>query len=162
MKSDTKNMIVDMFCGAGGTSTGVRAAARKLGIDMDLIAINHWDVAISTHSTNHPEMRHYNSDLIAIDPHLAVPSGHLKLLVASPECTHFSRARGGKPMSKQSRASVKYVLSWMYALDIENAVIENVPEFMDWGPLHRQCVRVSVPWDGCGWRPAVGKGDVPH
>lgn len=146
MKSDTKNMIVDMFCGAGGTSTGVRAAARKLGIDMDLIAINHWDVAISTHSTNHPEMRHYNSDLIAIDPHLAVPSGHLKLLVASPECTHFSRARGGKPMSKQSRASVKYVLSWMHALDIENAVIENVPEFMDWGPLHRQCVCGAGPY----------------
>lgn len=131
--------IADMFCGAGGTSTGVLMAARKLGQDVRLVAINHWDVAIATHSTNHPEMVHYNSDLVNIDPRKAVPSGRLRLLVASPECTHFSRARGGKPMSKQSRASVKYVLSWMHALDIENVIIENVPEFKDWGPLHRQC-----------------------
>lgn len=143
--------VVDMFCGAGGTSTGVIEAAEKMGIVMSLIAINHWDVAISTHSTNHPKMKHYNSDLISIDPHAAVPSGKLKLLVASPECTHFSRARGGRPMSKQSRASVKYVLSWMSVLDVENVVIENVPEFMDWGPLHRKC--------SCG----VGKKhDVEH
>ncbi len=146
-----KAEVVDMFCGAGGTSTGVIEAAEKMGIDMSLIAINHWDVAISTHSTNHPKMKHYNSDLIYIDPHQAVPSGKLKLLVASPECTHFSRARGGRPMSKQSRASVKYVLSWMSVLDVENVIIENVPEFMDWGPLHRKC--------SCG----VGsKYDVEH
>lgn len=131
--------MADMFCGAGGTSTGVLEAAKKLGKKVRLLAINHWDVAISTHSENHPEMPHYNSDLINIDPLKVVPSGRLRLLVASPECTHFSRARGGKPMSKQSRASVKYVLSWMRALDIENAIIENVPEFMDWGPLHRKC-----------------------
>lgn len=134
-----QDVVVDMFCGAGGTSTGVLEAASQLGVDMSLIAINHWDVAISTHSANHPKMKHYNSDLIYIDPHQAVPSGKLKLLVASPECTHFSRARGGKPMSKQSRASVKYVLAWVNALDVENVIIENVPEFMDWGPLHRKC-----------------------
>jgi DNA (cytosine-5)-methyltransferase 1 len=62
------------------------------------------------------------------------------LLVASPECTHFSKARGGKPMSKQSRASVKYVLRWIGALDVEDVLIENVPDFMTWGPLHRTCI----------------------
>lgn len=107
------NTIADLFCGAGGTSTGALIAAEELNMDVDLVAVNHWDLAISTHSSNHPDVAHYNSDLQNIDPRLVVPSGKLRLLVASPECTHFSRARGGKPMNKQSRASVKYVLRWV-------------------------------------------------
>lgn len=126
----------DLFCGAGGTSTGLIDAAKSLDLDVRLVAINHWDVAIATHSRNHPGVTHYNSDLVNVDPRQAVPGGKLRLLVASPECTHFSRARGGKPKSKQSRASVKYVLRWVRSLDIEDVLIENVPDFLSWGPLH--------------------------
>jgi DNA (cytosine-5)-methyltransferase 1 len=131
----------DMFCGAGGTSTGLLMAAKDLGIKIDLVALNHWELAISTHSANHPDVEHFNSDLQNIDPSEVVPGGKLRLLVASPECTHFSRARGGKPMSKQSRASAKYVLRWCKALDIEDVLIENVPDFLDWGPLDPKTMR---------------------
>jgi DNA (cytosine-5)-methyltransferase 1 len=132
-----KIIAADLFCGAGGTSTGLLKATKQLGLNVDLIAINHWDVAIATHSLNHPGVRHINSDLEKVDPRVVVPGGKLDLLIASPECTHFSKARGGKPMSKQSRASVKYILRWVGALDVDNVLIENVSEFMDWGPLHR-------------------------
>lgn len=138
MNKNTQD-IADLFCGAGGTSTGALKAARELGLDINLVAVNHWDIAIATHSKNHPKVAHYNSDLKDIDPRQVVPSGKLRLLLASPECTHFSNARGGVPMSKQSRASVKYVLWWVSALDVQDVLIENVPEFEDWGPLHRQC-----------------------
>jgi DNA (cytosine-5)-methyltransferase 1 len=131
--------LADLFCGAGGTSTGALQAARELGLDVNLVAVNHWDIAIATHSKNHPKVAHYNSDLKDIDPRQVVPSGKLRLLLASPECTHFSNARGGAPMSKQSRASVKYVIRWVSALDVQDVLIENVPEFEDWGPLHRKC-----------------------
>lgn len=133
--------VADLFCGAGGTSTGVMQAARDLGVLVDLVAVNHWDLAIATHAENHPSVNHYNSDLENIDPRVLVPSGKLRLLVASPECTHFSRARGGKPMSKQSRASVKYVLRWVRSLDVEDVLIENVPDFLDWGPLDPSTLR---------------------
>jgi len=144
MKS--KNLYAaDLFCGAGGTSTGLLKAARQLGLNINLIAINHWDVAIATHSLNHPGVTHMNSDLEKVDPREVVPGGKLHLLVASPECTHFSKARGGVPMSKQSRSSVKYILRWVGALDIENILIENVSEFMDWGPLHRKGPNMNKP-----------------
>jgi len=136
MKSN-KIYAADLFCGAGGTSSGLLKAAKRLKLNIDLIAINHWDVAIATHSLNHPNVKSVNSDLEKVDPRKVVPGGKLHLLVASPECTHFSKARGGKPMSKQSRASVKYILRWISVLDVKNVIIENVPEFMDWGPLHR-------------------------
>ena len=128
----------DLFCGAGGTSTGLLQVAATLGQDVHLVAVNHWDLAISTHLKNHPLVEHFNSDLKDIDPRTVIPGGHLDLLVASPECTHFSRARGGKPMNKQSRASIKYVLRWIRALDVEDVLIENVPEFLDWGPLDQK------------------------
>lgn len=133
------NQVADLFCGAGGTSTGLLQAAKELKQKVHLVAINHWELAISTHSDNHPDVTHFNTDLKNIDPRQVVPSGKLRLLVASPECIHFSRARGGKPVSKQSRASVKYVLQWMNSLDVEDVLIENVPDFQDWGPLHRTC-----------------------
>ena len=127
----------DLFCGAGGTSSGLMDAARELGYLTSLLAVNHWDVAIATHSENLPDARHLNCDLENVNPRTIVPGGKLRLLVASPECIHFSNARGGRPMSKQSRASIKYVLRWITALDVEDVLIENVREFMDWGPLHR-------------------------
>ncbi len=127
----------DLFCGAGGTSTGLLQAAKSLGYDVNLLAINHWNVAIATHSQNHPDADTRCESLDNVDPRKAVPGGVLDLLCASPECTHHSNARGGKPMSDQSRASAWHVLRWCEALDVRNVLIENVPEFQDWGPLDK-------------------------
>jgi DNA (cytosine-5)-methyltransferase 1 len=133
----TRIQAVDLFCGAEGTSSGLMDACDDLGYEISLLAVNHWDIAIATHTANLPDARHMNADLSDVDPRTVVPGGKLRLLVASPECIHFSNARGGRPMSKQSRASVKYVLRWITALDVEDVLIENVREFMDWGLLHR-------------------------
>ncbi len=126
---------VDLFCGAGGTSTGLYRAADKLGMKVKLLAINHWSVAIATHSKNHQYAQHICETLDSVDPRKVVPRRKLDLLVASPECTHHSIARGGKPMNDQSRASAWHVLRWAEAIRIENIVVENVKEFMSWGPL---------------------------
>jgi len=141
----------DLFCGAGGTSTGLLHACNDLGFTLDLVAVNHWPLAIQTHLANHPWARHVCASLMpiepdahrplfetgvdAIDPRKAVPSGKLDLLVASPECTHFSNARGGKPRSEQSRATPWCILRWADALRPDSILIENVPEFKTWGPL---------------------------
>lgn len=125
----------DLFCGAGGTSSGLLDACQDLGLKLDLLAINHWPVAIETHSANHPYAEHLCESLDVVDPRKVVPGGRLDLLVASPECTHHSNARGGKPMSDQSRASAWHVARWAEALHISNILIENVREFRDWGPL---------------------------
>jgi len=125
----------DLFCGAGGTSSGLYMAADELGLSVDLLAVNHWKVAIATHSKNHTHARHMCETLDSVDPRKVVPGGRLDLLVASPECTHHSNARGGRPMSDQSRASAWHVIRWAEALRIEGIIVENVREFMSWGPL---------------------------
>ncbi len=125
----------DLFCGAGGTSTGLRSACDKLGYSLQLLAINHWDVAIATHSANHPDAAHLCTGIDAVDPRKAVPGGRLDLLWASPECQHFSVARGGKPVSDQNRASAWLVLRWAELLYIDTILIENVKEFITWGPV---------------------------
>lgn len=128
-------LAADLFCGAGGTSEGMRRAAARLGLTLSLSAVNHWPLAVSTHALNHPEAHHLCANLEDINPRVVVPGGRLDLLVASPECTHHSNARGGKPMNDQSRASAFCVLRWAEALDIKAILIENVPEFLSWGPL---------------------------
>ncbi len=128
-------LAADLFCGAGGTSTGLLLAAERLGLNVDLMAINHWEVAIATHSANHPHAVHLCESLDGVDPRKVVPGGRLDLLMASPECTHHSKARGGKPRSDQSRASAWHVLRWAEALHVENILIENVEEFKTWCPL---------------------------
>jgi len=128
-------MAADLFCGAGGSSTGITLAAADLGQPVDLLAINHWPTAIETHSANHPGFRHICADLDSVDPRKVVPGGRLRLLSASPECTHHSSARGGRPMSDQKRASAWHVLRWAEALYIDRILVENVPEFQTWGPL---------------------------
>lgn len=124
-----------MFCGAGGTSTGLLEACQAMGIELNLIAINHWQVAIDTHTANHAYAKHLCGSVDSINPRELVPSGRLHLMVASPECTHHSNARGGRPMNDQSRASAWHVLRWAEALYIENIIVENVKEFRSWGPL---------------------------
>jgi len=77
-------LVADLFCGAGGSSTGARRALLRLGVGLDLVAVNHWNVAIETHEKNHPEARHYLRDLMSADPIRLVPEGRLDLLMASP------------------------------------------------------------------------------
>jgi len=125
----------DLYCGAGGSSKGLIDACAAAGADMELIAINHWDIAIKTHSRNHPGAKHLCTSLDAVDPKKLVPGGRLDILIASPECIHFSIARGGRPMSDQSRSSAWQILRWAEALYIDNILIENVREFLDWCPL---------------------------
>lgn len=127
--------VADLFCGAGGTSTGVALVCKELDYAVELLAINHWQTAIETHKKNHPWATHVCANVEAVDPRKVVPSGHLDLLVASPECIYHSTARGGKPINDQARASAWRVLEWCERLYVRNVLIENVPEFRGWGPL---------------------------
>ncbi len=125
----------DLFCGAGGTSTGLLNAAKRLGKDVRLLAINHWDVAVQTHQANHPAARHLTTGLESVTPAEVVPGGKLDLLWASPSCTHHSVARGGRPRCDQSRAQPHLVLDWLDQLYVKRVMMENVPAFTSWGPL---------------------------
>lgn len=127
--------IVDLFCGGGGESTGMISAADSLGFDVSLLAINHWELAVETHARNHPTAQHLCESIQSVDPVKAVPGGRVDLLWASPECTHHSVARGGRPCSDQSRASAWLILKWLQELYIDRVIIENVPEFIQWGPI---------------------------
>jgi DNA (cytosine-5)-methyltransferase 1 len=127
--------VADLFCGAGGSSTGARKAIESIGGTMELVAVNHWPVAVETHSLNHPNARHYVQNLETADPETIVPEGYLDLLMASPECRFFSRARGGKPTKEQGRVSAWFINNWLTSLDVRVLLVENVPEFVNWGPL---------------------------
>lgn len=124
----------DLFCGAGGSSTGLRRVVEASGARLDLTAVDHWPVAVATHAANHPASRHVCESLDSIDPR-KVTGGKLDLLWASPECTHHSRARGGKPVHDQSRSTAWHVLRWAEALRPSWVIVENVPEFQTWAPL---------------------------
>lgn len=124
----------DLFCGAGGSSTGLKRVADALGVRLDLTAVNHWPKAVETHAANHPEARHVCESLDSIDPR-KVTGGSLDLLWASPECTHHSTARGGKPINDQSRSTAWCVVRWAEALRPRYVIVENVPEFQTWGPI---------------------------
>lgn len=129
--------IADLFCGAGGTSTGILSACADLGQRADLLAVNHWTTAINTHSLNHPGVRHICESLDNIAPQRVIPGGRLDLLAASPECTHHSLAAGGRPKNDQSRATAWHVCRWAADLTVKNILIENVREFQNWGPLSK-------------------------
>jgi DNA (cytosine-5)-methyltransferase 1 len=133
-----KMLVADLLCGAGGSSTGAQRAMRELGLDMELVCLNHWPTAIDTHQRNHPEARHYVQDIATVRPHLIVPEGYLDLLMASPTCTHHSVARGGKPTSDQQRSDPWHIVTWLTELRVKRIIIENVWEFIGWGPVdHR-------------------------
>lgn len=98
-------IAVDLFCGAGGTSSGLRKACDDLRLEPELLAVNHWPIAIETHSRMFPKARHLCASVDAVNPRDAVPGGRVNLLIAAPECTQHSQARGNKPMNDQKRAS---------------------------------------------------------
>lgn len=130
-----KILVADLLCGAGGSSTGCQRALEAMGLEMDLVCVNHWPVAIETHTKNHPEARHYVQDISTVRPHLLVPEGYLDLLMASPTCTHHSVARGGKPTSDQQRSDPWHIITWLTELRVRRLIIENVWEFCGWGPV---------------------------
>lgn len=135
IKKSRKIIAADFWCGAGGTSTGLVHAVKDLGYELEQTAVNHWDIAVATHSKNHPNARHYCKAVDSINPLDIYAGRRLQLLVASPECVHHSRARGGKPRDEQKRADAWDLQRWIEKLYIENLLIENVREFVDWGPL---------------------------
>lgn len=127
--------VADLFCGAGGTSAGAVEAIEALGYAPQLTAINHWDVAVATHTVNHPAARHLCASIDDLNPRTLFAENELDLLWASPECTHHSTARGGRPVNDQSRATAHCVTRWAEALRPAVILVENVPEFETWGPI---------------------------
>lgn len=124
-------IVVDLFAGGGGASTGIEQA---IGRPVD-VAVNHDREAVSLHQANHPQTRHFCSDVFEVDP-LAVTEGRpVGLLWASPDCKHFSKAKGGKPVSKKIRSLAWVVVKWARAVRPRIIHLENVEEFQTWGPL---------------------------
>ncbi|QBH21028.1 DNA cytosine methyltransferase [Alcaligenes faecalis] len=124
-------ITVDLFAGGGGASTGLEQA---LGRHVD-IAVNHDPEAIALHTINHPQTEHYISDVFEINPLVATRGRPVGLLWASPDCKHFSKAKGGKPVSKRIRGLAWVVVKWAKAVRPRVIILENVEEFQTWGPL---------------------------
>ena len=126
-------LIVDNFAGGGGASTGIEMAT-GYGVD---IAINHDPEAIRMHKTNHPNTKHYCESVWDIDP-VEVCNGHpVALAWFSPDCKHFSKAKGGKPKDKNIRGLAWVALRWAALVRPRVIMLENVEEFKTWGPLNR-------------------------
>ena len=130
--------MLDLFAGAGGTSEGFRRACEVRGVKLHLTAINHWPVAIETHSRNHPDAEHFCASVHDVDPCKAVPGGYLDCLCASPECIYHSSAKGGGPCNEQSRSGARDILRWLASIETRTVLIENVKEFRKWGPLYKR------------------------
>lgn len=122
-------LVVDNFAGGGGASTGIEMAGLKVDI-----AINHDPEAIRMHQTNHPDTRHYCENVWDVDP-VEVCEGHpVGLAWFSPDCKHFSKAKGGKPVEKKIRGLAWVVLRWAALVRPRIIILENVEEFQTWGP----------------------------
>lgn len=126
--------VADLFCGAGNSSNAAAEIVAQMRRDLVLYCVNHWPVAVETHSMNHTTAQHFCQDIETVKPRDAVPGGRLDLLMASPECTHHSRARGGRPVTDQKRATAWCVPRWCADLYVRAFVVENVEEFAEWGP----------------------------
>ncbi|MBR1750904.1 MAG: DNA cytosine methyltransferase [Ruminococcus sp.] len=124
-------LIVDNFAGGGGASTGIELAT---GRPVD-IAINHDPNAILMHKTNHPYTRHYCESVWEVDPLLICGGRPVGLMWLSPDCKHFSRAKGGKPVDRNIRGLAWIAVKWAATVRPRVMILENVPEFVTWGPL---------------------------
>lgn len=123
-------LVVDLFAGGGGASTGLAWAYREPDV-----AINHDPVAIAVHRANHPSTAHYCTDVFEVDPVQATGGQPVGVLWASPDCKHFSKAKGGKPVSQKIRSLAWVVIKWASAVRPRVILLENVEEFQTWGPL---------------------------
>lgn len=127
-------LIVDNFAGGGGASTGIEIAT---GISPD-IAINHDPEAIRMHKANHPYAEHYCEDVWQVDPVAACKGHPVGLAWFSPDCKHFSKAKGGKPKDKNIRGLAWVACRWAGLVRPRVIMLENVEEFKTWGPLNRK------------------------
>lgn len=126
-----KELFIDNFAGGGGASTGIEMA---IGRSVD-IAINHDPDAIAMHKANHPASKHYCEDIWQVDPVEACTGNPVALAWFSPDCKHFSRAKGGKPVDKNIRGLAWVAIKWAYTVRPKVVMLENVPEIQTWGPL---------------------------
>jgi len=124
-------IVVDNFAGGGGASTGIEIA---IGRSVD-IAINHDPAAIAMHRANHPDSEHYCEDVWEVDPVKACAGRQVALAWFSPDCKHHSKAKGGKPRDKKIRGLAWVAVKWAYCVRPRVLMLENVEEFLDWGPL---------------------------
>ncbi|MBU5672695.1 DNA cytosine methyltransferase [Paenibacillus brevis] len=128
-----REIIVDNFAGGGGASTGIELAT---GRSVD-IAINHDPAAIAMHRANHPETEHYCESVWDVDPRSAAAGRPIGLAWFSPDCKHFSKAKGGKPVEKKIRGLAWIVLKWAGKVRPRVIILENVEEFKTWGPVRK-------------------------
>lgn len=126
-----EGLLVDNFAGGGGASTGIEAA---LGRAVD-IAVNHDEKAISLHTVNHPKTQHYCESVWDIDPRQVCAGHPVDLAWFSPDCRHFSKAKGGTPVSARVRGLAWVVMRWIGTVRPKLIFLENVEEFRTWGPL---------------------------
>lgn len=127
------DIIVDSFAGGGGASTGIEQATGRI-ID---IAINHDESAILMHKRNHPNTEHYREDVWKVDPIIACRGRHVRLAWFSPDCKHFSRAKGAALVDRHIRGLAWIVLRWAGTVRPDVIMLENVPEFVTWGPVRK-------------------------
>jgi len=126
-----REIIVDNFAGGGGASTGIEMAT---GLSVD-IAINHDPAAIAMHKANHPDTEHYCESVWDVDPVEAVKGRPVGLAWFSPDCKHFSKAKGGKPVNKNIRGLAWVAVRWAATVKPRVIMLENVEEFKTWGPV---------------------------
>ncbi|WP_168286643.1 DNA cytosine methyltransferase [Rhizobium laguerreae] len=128
---DSMPLIVDSFAGGGGASTGIEMA---LGRSPD-IAINHNADALALHAANHPETLHLSENIFKVDPLDHVAGKHVGLAWFSPDCKHFSKAKGGKPVERNIRDLAWIIVLWAERAKPDVIIMENVEEWKEWGPL---------------------------
>ncbi len=126
----TEELVVDNFAGGGGASLGIEMA----GFEVD-IAVNHDEIALGIHEANHPGATHLCENVWEVDPVQATKGRPVGLAWFSPDCKHFSKAKGGKPTDKRIRSLAWVVTRWAKAVHPRVIILENVEEFADWGPL---------------------------
>lgn len=126
-----KELIIDNFAGGGGASTGIEMA---IGRSVD-IAINHDPAAILMHKTNHPRTKHYCESVWEVDPREATQGQPVGLAWFSPDCKHFSKAKGGRPVEKNIRGLAWVAVKWAATVKPRVIILENVEEFKTWGPI---------------------------
>ncbi|MCP3709769.1 DNA cytosine methyltransferase [Paraburkholderia sp. CNPSo 3274] len=125
-------LIIDNFAGGGGASTGLE---RAFGRPVD-VAINHDPEALAMHAANHPHTTHYCESVFDVDPIAITGNQPVALVWLSPDCKHFSKAKGGKPVSKKIRGLAWIALRWAAKVKPRVIMLENVEEFQTWGPLN--------------------------
>ena len=134
------DIIVDNFAGGGGASEGI---VNAVGRPVD-IAINHNHEAVAMHKANHPQTRHMTEDVWQVEPKRITEGRRVGLGWFSPDCTHFSKAKGGQPVEKKIRGLANVVTRWGIETDMSLFILENVEEFQGWGPVNADGMPIAA------------------